>query len=90
VRCSSPLCVALCNQQGFGCWQLEVSVLRSAVLHPCHAVLCRVCYAVCVCVSCVWFRFGMMCAQMKAFFDATGGHWQKGSLVRGAQGCVTQ
>ena len=21
-------------------------------------------------------RFGMMCAQMKAFFDATGGHWQ--------------
>jgi multimeric flavodoxin WrbA len=28
-------------------------------------------------------RFGMMCAQMKAFFDATGGHWQKGSLVSG-------
>lgn len=23
-----------------------------------------------------------MCAQMKAFFDATGGHWQKGALVR--------
>jgi hypothetical protein len=23
----------------------------------------------------------MMCAQMKAFFDATGGHWQKGALV---------
>lgn len=26
----------------------------------------------------------MMCAQMKAFFDATGGHWQKGSLVSGS------
>jgi hypothetical protein len=26
-------------------------------------------------------RFGMMCAQMKAFFDATGGLWQKGALV---------
>lgn len=26
-------------------------------------------------------RFGMMAAQMKAFFDATGGHWAKGSLV---------
>jgi NAD(P)H dehydrogenase (quinone) len=23
----------------------------------------------------------MMAAQMKAFFDATGGHWQKGALV---------
>lgn len=22
-----------------------------------------------------------MCAQMKAFFDATGGHWSKGTLV---------
>jgi multimeric flavodoxin WrbA len=28
-------------------------------------------------------RFGMMCAQMKAFFDATGGLWQKGALVSG-------
>lgn len=26
-------------------------------------------------------RFGMMCAQMKAFFDATGSHWSKGALV---------
>lgn len=26
-------------------------------------------------------RFGMMASQMKAFWDATGGHWQKGSLV---------
>jgi len=26
-------------------------------------------------------RFGMMSAQMKAFWDMTGGHWQKGSLV---------
>jgi len=26
-------------------------------------------------------RFGMMAAQMKAFFDATGQHWQKGTLV---------
>ncbi|GLC33645.1 NAD(P)H dehydrogenase (quinone) fqr1 [Pleodorina starrii] len=25
-------------------------------------------------------RFGMMAAQMKAFFDATGGLWQKGAL----------
>ncbi|PNH07277.1 Flavoprotein-like protein YCP4 [Tetrabaena socialis] len=25
-------------------------------------------------------RFGMMAAQMKSFFDATGGLWQKGSL----------
>lgn len=26
-------------------------------------------------------RFGCMPAQMKALFDATGGHWQKASLV---------
>lgn len=26
-------------------------------------------------------RFGMMAAQFKAFFDATGGHWQTGALV---------
>ena len=26
-------------------------------------------------------RFGMMSAQMKAFFDATGGLWQSGKLV---------
>lgn len=26
-------------------------------------------------------RFGMMAAQMKAFFDATGQHWAKGTLV---------
>ena len=26
-------------------------------------------------------RFGMMAAQMKAFWDATGGHWQSGALV---------
>jgi multimeric flavodoxin WrbA len=26
-------------------------------------------------------RFGMMPAQMKAVFDATGGLWQKGSLI---------
>lgn len=26
-------------------------------------------------------RFGMMAAQMKAFFDSTGGHWAKGALV---------
>ncbi|KAG7667391.1 hypothetical protein Ndes2526B_g04089 [Nannochloris sp. 'desiccata'] len=26
-------------------------------------------------------RFGMMAAQMKAMFDATGGHWQSGALV---------
>ena len=26
-------------------------------------------------------RFGMMAAQMKALFDATGQHWQKGALV---------
>ena len=25
-------------------------------------------------------RFGMMASQMKAFFDATGQHWSKGSL----------
>eukprot|EP00878_Enallax_costatus_P027726 GHUV01029874.1.p1 GENE.GHUV01029874.1~~GHUV01029874.1.p1 ORF type:complete len:210 (+),score=57.23 GHUV01029874.1:164-793(+) len=31
-------------------------------------------------------RFGMMCAQMKAFFDATGGHWAKGSLAGKAAG----
>lgn len=27
----------------------------------------------------------MMPAQMKAFFDATGGLWQKGALVRRAR-----
>lgn len=27
------------------------------------------------------FRFGMMCAQMKALFDATGGLWQSGALA---------
>lgn len=26
-------------------------------------------------------RFGMMAAQMKAFLDATGGHWAKGALI---------
>lgn len=26
-------------------------------------------------------RFGMMAAQMKALFDATGGHWASGALV---------
>lgn len=26
-------------------------------------------------------RFGVMCAQMKAFFDMTGGHWMKQSLA---------
>lgn len=26
-------------------------------------------------------RFGMMCAQMKSFFDATGTLWQKGELA---------
>lgn len=26
-------------------------------------------------------RFGMMAAQMKAFFDSTGGLWQSGALV---------
>jgi len=26
-------------------------------------------------------RFGMMAAQMKAFWDTTGGHWQKGALA---------
>ena len=26
-------------------------------------------------------RFGMMAAQMKAFFDSTGGLWQSGGLV---------
>jgi NAD(P)H dehydrogenase (quinone) len=26
-------------------------------------------------------RFGMMAAQMKAMFDATGGHWASGALV---------
>ena len=26
-------------------------------------------------------RFGMMSAQMKAFFDGTGGLWQSGALV---------
>lgn len=34
-------------------------------------------------------RFGMMCAQMKAFFDATGGHWAKGSLAGKAAGLFT-
>jgi NAD(P)H dehydrogenase (quinone) len=24
-------------------------------------------------------RFGLMCAQMKAFFDSTGGLWQQGA-----------
>ena len=28
-----------------------------------------------------WDRFGMMCAQMKALFDATGGLWQSGALA---------
>jgi hypothetical protein len=27
-----------------------------------------------------WRRFGMMASQMKAFFDTTGGLWQKGAL----------
>lgn len=31
-------------------------------------------------------RFGMMPAQMKAFMDATGGHWQKGALTGKAAG----
>eukprot|EP00051_Salpingoeca_urceolata_P006936 m.91805 g.91805 ORF g.91805 m.91805 type:complete len:249 (+) comp15051_c0_seq1:198-944(+) len=31
-------------------------------------------------------RFGMMCAQMKAFFDSTGGLWQKGALTGKAGG----
>ena len=26
-------------------------------------------------------RFGMMCAQFKAFLDSTGGLWQKGALA---------
>lgn len=26
-------------------------------------------------------RFGVACAQMKAFWDSTGGHWSKGALV---------
>jgi NAD(P)H dehydrogenase (quinone) len=26
-------------------------------------------------------RFGMMAAQMKAFLDASGGHWAKGALI---------
>ncbi len=26
-------------------------------------------------------RFGMMCAQMKAFFDSTGGQWSSGALI---------
>jgi multimeric flavodoxin WrbA len=26
-------------------------------------------------------RYGMMCAQMKAFWDGTGGLWAKGALV---------
>lgn len=34
-------------------------------------------------------RFGMMCAQMKSFFDATGGHWQSGALVGKPAGLFT-
>jgi NAD(P)H dehydrogenase (quinone) len=34
-------------------------------------------------------RFGMMCAQMKAFFDATGGHWAKGALAGKAASMFT-
>ncbi|KAI8470509.1 MAG: flavoprotein-like protein, partial [Monoraphidium minutum] len=34
-------------------------------------------------------RFGMMPAQMKAFFDATGGHWQSGALVGKPATCFT-
>lgn len=34
-------------------------------------------------------RFGMMAAQMKAFWDATGGHWQKQSLARKPAGLFT-
>lgn len=34
-------------------------------------------------------RFGMMCAQMKAFFDATGGHWSKGALAGKAASMFT-
>lgn len=34
-------------------------------------------------------RFGMMAAQMKAFFDATGGLWQKGALAGKAAGLFT-
>lgn len=34
-------------------------------------------------------RFGVMAAQMKAFWDATGGHWQKGSLARKPAGMFT-
>lgn len=34
-------------------------------------------------------RFGMMCAQMKAFFDATGSHWQKQSLSGKPAGLFT-
>jgi NAD(P)H dehydrogenase (quinone) len=34
-------------------------------------------------------RFGMMCAQMKAFFDATGGLWQTGALAGKAAAMFT-
>lgn len=34
-------------------------------------------------------RFGNMAAQMKAFFDATGGLWGKGALVGKVGGCMT-
>ncbi|KIZ02184.1 Trp repressor binding protein [Monoraphidium neglectum] len=34
-------------------------------------------------------RFGLMCAQMKAFFDATGSHWQNGALVGKPAGLFT-
>jgi len=32
-------------------------------------------------IFCIPTRFGAMAAQMKAFFDSTGGLWQKGGLV---------
>lgn len=34
-------------------------------------------------------RFGMMCAQMKAFFDATGSLWSKGALAGKAASIFT-
>jgi len=34
-------------------------------------------------------RFGMMCAQMKSMFDATGGLWMAGKLVGKPAGCFT-
>ncbi len=34
-------------------------------------------------------RFGSMAAQMKAFFDSTGGQWQKGELVGKPAGIFT-